>query len=148
MQQPSSVVHSKLQLRHTTSKNTKKTQVFTSMFWWKIATCMHFQCQGRHMQSASPTLGRGFHTPDSEGGADFWCTMPPAHINCGCMCRLESITKASSQAMVWPHIRLQQLIHLQGCLRKIIRIIVLWFCTIRLLVARRLQSAVHCRGQN
>jgi len=65
---------------HTTFKYTKKRAGVQFNILAEIAACTHFWCQGWHVQSASHTLGRGFHTPNSEGGSDSWCAMPPAHI--------------------------------------------------------------------
>ena len=68
--------------KHTIFKytnTTQKKQLFTSQFWQQIAICMHFRCQGRCVQWTGHVLGRGYHAPDSEGGADSWCAMPPAH---------------------------------------------------------------------
>jgi len=44
----------------------RKEQLFSSVFWRKIAT----YTQGWRVQLAIHTLGKVFHTPDSEGGAD------------------------------------------------------------------------------
>ena len=82
MQQPSSVVHSKLQYTQhdNTQRNRKKGRyrcLCSSKFWREIATCMHFRCRGAtraiSQSYAYACDGRGFHAPDSEGGADSWC---------------------------------------------------------------------------
>ena len=110
MQQPSSVVHSKLQYTQhdNTQRNRKKGRyrcLCSSKFWREIATCMHFRCQGQRVQSASHTHAMGevsTHpiqrvglTPDVPGHA--------SSAQFGCRCGLESITEASSwtQAVVW-----------------------------------------------
>ena len=47
-------------------------------------------------------LRRGFHAPNSEGGADSCRMCHASNAHHECRCGLVSNTKASYQAMVWP----------------------------------------------
>jgi len=103
MQQPSSVVHSKLQCAQQYTKKQKKAGVrAVQNFGGKLLHTCTSSVRGnacnqpviRMGEVSTHPIQRVGLTPDVPGNAS------SAHV--GCSCGLESITEASSQAVVWP----------------------------------------------